>query len=93
MSTPAPVRVNTIFIELLRHSLAVQHEGFSTWLKLSHADRLTVAFVLNRPSWLEQLNYSLADAIHAIGPVRSAMLHELQSKVEKMWEHTKPMEL
>lgn len=34
---------------------------------LSTGEKLTVAFVLNRPEWLASMNYTMAEAIERIG--------------------------
>jgi hypothetical protein len=45
---------------------------------LSTAERIVAALVLNRPEWLTQLGYTMAEAVDRIGLIRCSMLLQVQ---------------
>ncbi len=87
-----PQSTHSLYLELLNKCLAVQRGGFTSWSQLLPADRLTVAFVLNRPGWIEAMGYTLAEAVAALSHDRQ-LLVQLEKKVVGDWPATQPMEL
>jgi hypothetical protein len=93
MDVQTPARIQSLKLDLLNKCLATQNEGYAIFNKLSTEDKLTVAFALNRPGWVENLGYSLAEAVQILGPVRLGIIGALEVKTSRAWDDTKPMEL
>ena len=53
----------TIFDQILSASLSADRGAFGV---LSTGEKLAAALVLNRPDWLEDMDYTIADAIHRL---------------------------
>lgn len=49
---------------------------------LSTGEKLAAALVLNRPEWLAEMNYTLADAIDRIGPQWLSLIPEAARVLE-----------
>jgi len=47
---------------------AAKRGGHDVWATLSTGERVAVALVLNRADWLEEMNYTIAQAIGRSGP-------------------------
>ena len=65
-----PVEFNTV----LNKTRSVANGGHEEWLKLNQLERITVALVLNNPTWIMEIGLSMAQAIEYLGPERCAML-------------------
>ena len=56
----------------LRHlvgkSLDADRGGHDAWRAQSTGEKLAVAVVLNKPEWLAEMDYTLAEAFDRIGP-------------------------
>ncbi|RWF91517.1 MAG: hypothetical protein EOR53_16275 [Mesorhizobium sp.] len=61
-----------------------KHGGFGV---LSTGEKLAAAFVLNRPEWLAEMNYTLAEAIERVGPQWLALIPEAARLLEYEDEH------
>ena len=46
---------------------AAKYGGHDVWASLSTGERVAVALVLNRADWLEEMNYTIAEAIGRSG--------------------------
>lgn len=55
---------NTELQHIVRKARDAKNGGFGV---LSTGEKLAVAFVLNRPDWLAEMNYTLAEAVERIG--------------------------
>ena len=53
---------------LLRKSRDAKLGGHAAWTVQSTGEKVAVALVLNRPDWLFECKYSLAEAIDRAGP-------------------------
>lgn len=42
--------------------------GHDAWSVQSTGEKLAVALVLNKPEWIAEMNYTLAEAIERVGP-------------------------
>ncbi|MEJ7014807.1 hypothetical protein [Sinorhizobium meliloti] len=56
-----------------------KHGGFGV---LSTGEKLAVALVLNRPEWLADMRYTLAEAIERVGPEWLALIPEAARALE-----------
>lgn len=54
---------------------------------LSTSEKLAAALVLNRPDWLAEMNYTLAEAIERVGPQWLALIPEAARLLEYEDEH------
>jgi hypothetical protein len=61
-----------------------KHGGFGV---LSTGEKLAAALVLNRPDWLAEMNYTLAEAIERVGPQWLALIPEAARVLEYEDEH------
>jgi hypothetical protein len=52
---------------LLRKSRDAKHGGHSAWAVQSTGEKVAVALVLNRPDWLAEVDYTIAEAIDRSG--------------------------
>ena len=48
--------------------------GHEAWSVMSTGEKVAVALALNRPDWLAEMEYSLAEAISRTGPEWIALL-------------------
>ncbi|WP_206630295.1 hypothetical protein, partial [Mesorhizobium sp. M5C.F.Ca.IN.020.32.2.1] len=54
---------------------------------LSTGEKLAAALVLNRPDWLAEMNYTLAETIERVGPQWLALIPEAARVLEYEDEH------
>jgi hypothetical protein len=52
---------------LLRKSRDAKHGGHSAWAVQSTGEKVAVALVLNRPEWLAEVDYTIAEAVDRSG--------------------------
>ena len=52
---------------LLNRSRRAMESGHAGWASQPISERLAIALVLNRADWLEDLGYTIADAIELVG--------------------------
>ena len=52
---------------LLRKARDAQHGGHSSWAVQSTGEKVAVALVLNRPDWLAEVDYTIAEAMDRSG--------------------------
>jgi len=65
---------------MVRKARAAAAEGYGV---LSTGERLAVALILNRPDWLAELDYTLAEAIDRIGPEWMRLIPAAAQQFEK----------
>lgn len=56
-----------------------KHGGFGV---LSTGEKLAAALVLNRPDWLAEMHYTLAEAIERVGPEWLALIPKAARELE-----------
>jgi hypothetical protein len=59
--------MNDRYEHLLRKSRDSKRGGHDAWAVQSTGEKLSVALVLNRPDWLEEVQYTIAEAIERSG--------------------------
>lgn len=64
---------------IVRKARDAKNGGFGV---LSTGEKLAVALVLNRPDWLAEMNYTLAEAIDRVGPQWMALIPEAARLLE-----------
>jgi hypothetical protein len=57
------------YMKLLGKAGDAKRGGRDSWRVMSTGEKLAVALVLNRPEWLTEMDYTLAEAIDRAGPV------------------------
>jgi hypothetical protein len=62
---------------LLRKSRDAKCGGHDAWAMQSTGEKVAVALVLNRADWLEQIQYTLAEAIERSGVEWVAMIPQV----------------
>ncbi|HEX4030394.1 MAG TPA: hypothetical protein VHX20_08510 [Terracidiphilus sp.] len=62
---------------LLRKSRDAKRGGHDTWAVQSTGEKVAVALVLNRPDWLEAIQYTIAEAIERSGTEWVAMIPQV----------------
>jgi hypothetical protein len=58
---------NDRYNHLLNKARSAKRGGHSAWAVQSTGEKVAVALVLNRADWLEEFDYSLAEAIERAG--------------------------
>lgn len=58
---------NDRYNHLLNKARSAKRGGHSAWAVQSTGEKVAVALVLNRADWLEEFDYSLAEAIECAG--------------------------
>lgn len=61
--------------QIVAKSIDAKNGGFGV---LSTGEKLAAAVVLNKPTWLKKMNYTMAEAIYRIGPEWVALLPEAE---------------
>ncbi|GAA4343653.1 hypothetical protein GCM10023165_26290 [Variovorax defluvii] len=69
------MRTDHEYRELLEKCKGARDEGPDT---LSAGERVVAALVLNRPEWLTEMGYTMAEAVDRIGLIKCSMLLEVQ---------------
>ncbi|OUM02213.1 hypothetical protein [Variovorax sp. JS1663] len=69
------MRSDIEYQKLLEKCRGARDEGLST---LSNGERVVAALVLNRPEWLTEMGYTMAEAVDRIGLIKCSMLLEVQ---------------
>lgn len=64
---------------IITKSRDAKHGGFGV---LSTGEKLAAALVLNRPEWLADMRYTLAEAIERVGPKWLALIPEAARVLE-----------
>ena len=64
---------------IVRKARDAKNGGFGV---LSTGEKLAVALVLNRPEWLADMHYTLAEAIERVGPEWLALIPEAARALE-----------
>lgn len=59
-----------------------QRGGHDAWRVMSTGERLAVALVLDRPDWIKEAGYTLAEAVHRVGEVWCELLLAAQRQLE-----------
>jgi hypothetical protein len=62
---------------LLRKSRDAKRGGHDAWAVQSTGEKVAVALVLNRSDWLEEMRYTIAEAIERSGPEWVAVIPQL----------------
>lgn len=65
--------MNDRYEHLLRKSRDAKRGGHNAWAAQSTGEKLAVALTLNRPDWLEAIQYTIAEAIERSGAEWVAM--------------------
>lgn len=69
--------MNDRYEHLLRKSRDAKRGGHDAWAVQSTGEKLAVALVLNRADWLEEMQYTIAEAIERSGPEWVAMIPQV----------------
>ncbi|MCF3640333.1 hypothetical protein LXM94_10185 [Rhizobium sp. TRM95111] len=64
---------------IISKSRDAKHGGFGV---LSTGEKLAAALVLNRPDWLAEMNYTLAEAIERVGSKWLSLIPEAARELE-----------
>ncbi|RWJ74643.1 MAG: hypothetical protein EOR35_31295 [Mesorhizobium sp.] len=64
---------------IITKSRDAKHGGFGA---LSTGEKLAAALVLNRPDWLAEMNYTLAEAIERVGLVWLTLIPRAARELE-----------
>lgn len=67
---------------LLHKCRDAKRGGRDAWRVQSTGEKLAVAVVLNRPDWIGEMGYTLAEAIDRIGPIWCALLLTAQRQLD-----------
>jgi hypothetical protein len=59
--------MNGHYEHLLRKARDAKHGGHDAWAVQSTGEKVAVALVLNRGDWLEEIQYTIAEAIERSG--------------------------
>ena len=68
---------NDRYEHLLRKAREAKHGGHVASVVQSTGEKVTVAIVLNRADWLEEIQYTLAEAIERSGAEWMAMIPQV----------------
>jgi hypothetical protein len=71
------------FNHILEKAKEVHHNGQDSWYPLSCGERLAIAMILNEPMWIFEMGYTLAEAVHRIGPEWGSMLMQAQAQLSR----------
>lgn len=63
---------------LLGKVLDAERGGQVSWACQSTGEKLAVALVLNKPEWIKEMGYTLAEAVDRVGPEWCALLLRAQ---------------
>jgi hypothetical protein len=69
--------MNDSYEHLLRKSHDAKRGGHDAWVVQSTGEKLAVALVLNRADWLEEVQYTIAEAIERSGPEWVAIIPQV----------------
>jgi hypothetical protein len=69
--------MNDRYEHLLCKSREARRGGSDAWAVQSTGEKVTVALVLNRADWLEQIQYTIAEAIERSGVEWVAMIPQV----------------
>ncbi len=69
--------MNDHYEHLLRKSSDAKRGGHEAWTVQSTGEKLAVALVLNRPDWLAEIQYTIAEAIERSGPEWVAIIPQV----------------
>lgn len=69
--------MNDRYEHLLRKSRDARRGGHDAWAVQSTGEKLAVALVLNRSDWLEEMQYTIPEAIERSGPEWVAIIPQL----------------
>jgi hypothetical protein len=69
--------MNDRYEHLLRKSRDAKRGGRDAWAVQSAGERVAVALVLNRTEWLEEIQYTIAEAIEPSGTEWVAMIPQV----------------
>jgi phosphoribosyl-dephospho-CoA transferase len=75
--------MNDRYEHLLRKSRDAKRGGRSTWAVQSTGETVSVAIVLNRADWLEEIQYSIAEAIERSGPEWVAIIPQAARQLKE----------
>ena len=62
---------------LLHKARSAKRGGRGAWAVQSTGEKVAVALVLNRADWLEEIGYTIAEAIERAGQVWVSMIPEI----------------
>ena len=68
---------NPRYAHLLRKAEDAKRGGHDAWALQSTGEKVAVAFVLNRPDWLAEHGYTIAEAIERSGSEWVAMIPQV----------------
>jgi hypothetical protein len=68
---------NDRYEHLLRKAQEAKHGGHEAWVVQSTGEKVAVALVLNRADWLEEIQYTFAEAIDRSGAEWVAMIPQV----------------
>jgi hypothetical protein len=69
--------MNPEYEHLLRKARDAQRGGHDAWAVQSTGEKVAVALVLNRPDWLAERRYTLAEAIERSGSEWVSMIPQI----------------
>jgi hypothetical protein len=73
------------YIHLLSKSLDAKRGGHDAWRVQSTGEKVAVAIVLNKPKWLAEMNYTLAEAFDRAGSAWWPLLIIVERELQKDW--------
>lgn len=68
---------NDRYEHLLRKAREAKRGGHDAWVVQSTGEKVAVALVLNRANWLEEIQYTIAEAIDRSGAEWVAMIPQV----------------
>ncbi|MDR3723690.1 MAG: hypothetical protein P4K83_04295 [Terracidiphilus sp.] len=76
-------RFNDRYNHLLNKARQVTRFGRCAWTVQSTGEQVAVALVLNRADWLEELGYTMAEAIERAGQEWVAMIPQIARQLSE----------
>jgi hypothetical protein len=73
--------MNDRYEHLLRKARDAKRGGRNAWTVQSTGEKLAVALVLNHADWLEEMKYTIAEAIDRSGPEWVAVIPGIASQL------------
>lgn len=75
--------MNDRYEHLLRKSRDAKRGGHDTWAVQSTGEKVAAALVLNHAAWLEEMQYTIAEAIERSGPEWTAIIPQVARELEE----------
>lgn len=77
------------FRHLLGKALDAERGGHDSWACQSTGEKLAVALVLDKPEWIKEMGYTLAEAVDRVGPEWCALLVKAQWAIGRLREESR----